>query len=118
VAGVYNALPPDIRPKTAVFGQNYGQAGAIDFFGPKYGLPPAISAHQSYFLWGPRGYTGESTIILDDRQKRLEELFRDVRKVARVSHPYSMPYQHFDVFYCQGIKIPLRELWPAIKNWD
>jgi hypothetical protein len=118
VAGVYNALPPEIRPKTAIFCQTYGQAGAIDLFGPKYGLPPAISNHQSYFLWGPRGYTGESMIVLADRQKRLEQLFREVKKVARVEHQYSMPYQHFDVFYCQGMKPPLGELWPKIKHWD
>ena len=50
VARVYNGLPADIRPRTAIFGQNYGQAGAIDLFGPKYGLPPAISGHQNYFF--------------------------------------------------------------------
>ena len=64
VARVYNALPPDLRRQTAIFGQNYGQAGAIDLFGPKYGLPPAISGHQSYFLWGPRDYTGASVIVM------------------------------------------------------
>src|ERR1019366_8079951 len=46
VAKIYNGLPPDVRPKTAIFGQNYGQAGAVDLFGPKYGLPNAISGHQ------------------------------------------------------------------------
>jgi 4-amino-4-deoxy-L-arabinose transferase-like glycosyltransferase len=118
VAGVYNGLPPEVRPKTAIFTQNYGQAGAIDLFGPKYGLPPAISGHQNYFLWGPRGYTGESMIVLADRQKRLEELFGEVKKVARVEHPYSMPYEHFDVFYCQHMKWPLPEVWPKVKRWD
>ncbi len=63
-AGVYNGLPSEIRGKNAIFEQSYGQAGAIDLFGPKYGLPPAISAHQSYFLWGPRNYTGESVIVM------------------------------------------------------
>jgi 4-amino-4-deoxy-L-arabinose transferase-like glycosyltransferase len=118
VAGVYNQLPPDVRPRTAIFGQTYGQAGAIDFFGPRNGLPPAISGHQSYFLWGPRGYDGDSMIVLDDRQERLEKLFREVRKVAHVTHPYSMPYEHFDVFYCTGIREPLATLWPKLKNWD
>jgi hypothetical protein len=118
VAGVYNSLPPEIRPKTAIYGQSYGQAAAIDLFGPRYGLPPAISGHQSYFLWGPRGYTGESVIVLADRQERLEELFGEVKKVARVEHPYSMPYNHFDVFYCQYMKWPLPELWPKLKRWD
>jgi 4-amino-4-deoxy-L-arabinose transferase-like glycosyltransferase len=118
VAGVYNRLPPDVRAKTAIFGQNYGEAGAIDLFGPKYGLPKAISAHQNYFLWGPRDYTGESIIVMDDRQQRLETRFAHVEKVATVYHPYSMPYRHFDVFYCTGLKQPLKELWPKMKNWD
>ncbi len=118
VGQIYNRLPPDIRAKTAILGQNYGQAGAIDFFGPKYGLPKAISPHQNYFLWGIRDYTGESMIILDDRQSVLEGLFDHVEKAGHVDHPYSMPYEHFDVFYCRGLKKPLQELWPHIKKWN
>ncbi len=118
VARVYTSLPPDVRPGTAIFGQNYGQAGAIDLFGPRYGLPSAISGHQSYFLWGPRGYTGESMIVMAGNQQRLETQFASVEKVAHVDHPYSMPYEHFDVFYCRGLKQPLREFWPNVKSWD
>ena len=118
VGRVYNGLPPGVRARTAIFGQNYGQAGAVDLFGAKYGLPKAISGHQSYFLWGPREYTGESVIVMADRRERLEERFTSVEKVGRVSHPYSMPYEHFDIFYCTGLKRPLQEIWPAVKNWD
>ena len=118
VAGVYNNLPPEVRAHTAIFGQNYGQAGAINLFGPRYGLPRAISGHQSYFLWGPQGATGESMIVMADRQENLERVFTSVRKVAHLSHPYSMPYEQFDIFYCTGIKQPLAELWPKVKNWD
>jgi hypothetical protein len=118
VARIYNALPPDVRARTAIFAQTYGQAGAIDLFGPKYGLPPAISGHQSYFLWGPREYTGESMIVMDDSEESLDRLFTGVRKAGRVYHPYSMPYQHFDLFYCQGMRQPLQEIWPRLKKWD
>jgi hypothetical protein len=118
VARVYNSLPPEVRARTAIFAQTYGQAGAIDLFGPKYGLPPAISNHQSYFLWGPRGYTGESMIVMDDSQQDLERQFASVQKVAHVYHPYSMPYEHFDVFYCQGMHQPLAQIWPRLKRWN
>jgi hypothetical protein len=118
VARVYNALSADDRAKTAIFAQNYGQAGAIDFFGPKFGLPKAISGHQNYFFWGPREFTGESVIVLDDRQDRLEDLFASVTRVANVCHPYSMPSERFDVFYCRGLKWPLNEMWPKLKNWN
>jgi len=118
VARVYNSLPAEIRPKTAIFAQNYGQAGAIDFFGPKYGLPPAISGHQNYWIWGPRGYTGESVIVMAGRPDDLQRRFASFEKVAHVEHPYSMPYEHFDVYYCRGLKQALNEIWPQVKNWD
>ncbi len=118
IGRVYNSLPDEVRAKTAIFGQNYGQAGAIDFFGSRYGLPKAISGHQNYFLWGPRDYTGESMIVLDDTQEHLERLFEHVEKVGHVGHRYSMPSEHFDVFYCRGMKQPLKQLWQQIKKWN
>ena len=81
------------------------------------GLPRAISGHQSYFLWGPGGYTGESMIILDGRPQVLESQFADVRKVATVFHPYSMPYEHFDVWVCRGMREPLGVVWPRLKKY-
>ena len=119
VAKAYNALPPDVRVKTAIFGQNYGQAGAIDLFGPRYGLPKAISGHQSYWLWGPRGYTGESIIVMDDRRENLERMYKVVETVGRAEHPYAMPYEHFDIFYCRDPKgvQTLADVWPKLKNW-
>ena len=56
-------------------------------------------------------------IVMGDRRERLEALFADVRKVGHVDHPYSMPYEHFDMFYCRGMKYPLAEYWPKLKNW-
>ena len=85
---------------------------------PKYGLPPAISGHQSYFLWGPRNYTGESIIVLGDNQRNLERVFTSAEKVGHIDHPYSMPYNHVDVYYCRGLKQPLAALWPKVKAWN
>jgi 4-amino-4-deoxy-L-arabinose transferase-like glycosyltransferase len=117
VAGVYNSLPPDVRPKTAIFAQNFGQAGAIDLFGAKYGLPKAISGHQNYFLWGPREYTGESVIVMQGQKGELEQVYDHVEWRAHVSHPYSMPREHIDVYYCRGLKGSLQQMWPLVKNW-
>ncbi len=118
VARVYLSLPADVRPETAIFGQNYGEAGAIDFFGPKYGLPPAVSGHQSYFFWGPRNYTGSSVIVMDGDPKDLARQFASCEKAGHVEHPYSMPYRHFDIYYCRGLMQPLKDVWPLLKNWD
>jgi len=119
VADAYDKLPAEEQKSCAIFGQNYGQAGAIDFFGAKMGLPPAISGHQSYFYWGPRGYSGECMIVLDDTPEQLSELYRDVEKVGTVYHPLSMPYQHFDVYLCRGAKFgTLEKVWPQVKHWN
>ncbi|HWZ44921.1 MAG TPA: glycosyltransferase family 39 protein [Candidatus Saccharimonadales bacterium] len=117
IAGVYHKLSPEDQQRCAIFGQNYGQAGAIDFFGAKLGLPSAISGHQNYFYWGPRNYTGECMIVLGDNPGTLSQKFDSWEKVAAVDHPYSMPYQHFDIYLCRRLHWPLAQAWPKIKNW-
>lgn len=116
-ANVYNSLSPEERAKAGIFADNYGQAGSIDFFGPRYGLPKAISGHQNYWYWGPRGYTGEILIILGSDGKDLPRLFDKVEAAGTVGHPYSMPYEHFTIWLCRGLKIPMAEAWPRTKHW-
>lgn len=118
VGDVYNALPPDQRAKTAIFANGYGQAGAIDFFGKKYGLPKSICRHQSYWLWGPRDYTGESVIILGSDGTGDRKHFASVEAVDRTDHPYSRRDEHFDIFLCRGLDTTLQTLWPKTKKWN
>jgi hypothetical protein len=118
VARVYNSLPPEERAKTAIFANSYGQAGAIDFFGPKYGLPKSISNHQNYWLWGPREYTGESVIVLGSDGSGDREHFKTVEVVGHVQHPYSRLDEHYDVFLCHGLIADLRTFWPKTKHWS
>lgn len=118
VARAYNALPPEQRAKTAIFAFNYGEAGAIDLFGRKYGLPKAISGHQSYFLWGPRNYTLESIIAIGGKREWLEPFFVSVEEVGSVYHPYSMPYEHRKLYHCRGLKRPMEQVWSKLKYWD
>jgi hypothetical protein len=114
----YARLSPEERPGCGIFGQDYGQAGAVDFFGPHYGLPPAISGHQTYFLWGPRGYSGNCLIVLGDSRERLEELFEHVEYVGTsAENPYALE-QEIAVYICRGAKFgTLAEVWPQLKKW-
>lgn len=118
-ARIYHLLPPAERPKTAILASNYGEAGAIDFFGPKYGLPKAISGHQSYFLWGPRNYTGEIIIVLgSSNPDNLRRYFEQVDVAATLDNPYAMGYERRPILVCRGLKENLRAMWPRLKNWD
>jgi hypothetical protein len=115
---VYNSLPLDVRPRTAILASNFSQAGAIDLFGPKFGLPSAIGINQSYFLWGPRDYTGENIVALGLSREELQGYFNSVEEVGNVGHPYAMPYEHFPVYLCRQPKMPLRQMWPKLKRWS
>ncbi len=117
-AQAWNRLSPEERGGCGIFAQDYGQAGAIDFLGRRYGLPPALSGHQTYFLWGPRGYSGNCMIVLDDRKETLEQLWDNVEYVGTsADNPYALE-KRIDVFICRGAKFgTLAQLWPKLKHW-
>lgn len=118
VARVYHALPPDERAKAAIFTGNYGEAGAINLFGPAYGLPTAVSGHQTYFFWGPRGATGEVVIVLQGSRERLQQRCASVEEAGRHFHPWGMAEENRPIHVCRGLKTPLPELWPRLKHWN
>lgn len=117
-ARIYNSLPPDERAKTAIFANSYGQAGAIDFFGPRFGLPKSICNHQSYWLWGPRDYDGSTVIVLGSDGTGDREHFASVEVAARTEHPYSRRDEQFDIFLCRGFTGDLRRAWASMKKYD
>lgn len=118
VARVYHALPPAERAAAAIYAGNYGEAGAVDFYGARHGLPKAISPHQNYFLWGPRDYTGEVLILLQSDRADAEEHCGSVEEAERVGHPYAMAEEHYTILVCRNLKRPLKEVWPALKVWN
>jgi hypothetical protein len=118
VARIYHELPAEERARAAIFASNYGEAGAINLFGPRHGLPPAISAHQTHFFWGPRGYTGEVAIVLQWSREDLEQVCASVEEAGRHFHPWGMAEENRPIYVCRGLEPPLPELWPRLKNWN
>jgi Dolichyl-phosphate-mannose-protein mannosyltransferase len=118
VAGVYNSLPQEDRAKTGILAGNYGEAGAIDFFGPRYGLPKAISAHQNYYYWGPREYTGESLILLQWDLDDAQRWCQSVSEGPKLDPGYSMDEEHYTILICHHLKQPLQQVWPRFKHWN
>ena len=119
IAHVYHHLKSEDEKSAAIFCQNYGEAGAVDFFGRKYGLPPALSGHQNYFLWGPRDYSGKVILVLDTDADDEREQFESVEDLGQVlSSPWAMPYERrTHIYLCHGLKTDLREFWPQVKKW-
>jgi len=119
IAKVYWALPPQDRAKAVFYGRNYGEAAAIDVFGRRLGLPPAISGHNNYWIWGPRGHDGSVVIELGGTREGHEKDFRSVELAGWIESPYAMPYETDQPIWVErGLKTPLKTLWPKLKHYE
>ena len=118
VAAIYDALPVEQRARTGIFASNYGEAGALNLFGPKYGLPPSICAHLSHYFWGPKDFQGDTLIWLQWSREGIAHHCQTVEEVGRHSHPWGMAEENRSIYICRGLKKPLSELWPTLKHYD
>ena len=116
VASVYRSLPAEDRAQCAILAANYGEAGAIDYFGPSYGLPRAISPHNNYYLWGPGDPSGNVVIAVGMDLGKLQLLFADVQKATTILDPYAVPDEdNLPVYICRNPRVPLSDAWPSLK---
>ena len=116
VSKVYTSLPPEEQKKTVVFGQNYGEAGAIDFFRGKYPLPPAVSAHNNYWLWGYGDTTRTILIVIGSNVKDNLLWFDSVKQVGVIKSDYAMPYEtNIIITICRKLKMPYNVFWHELK---
>ena len=118
VARVYRSLPPEEQAKAGIYGQNYGEAGAVDLLGERYGLPKASSGHNSYFLWGPQD-SGDPLIIIGGDPEDHRQAFADVRQAGTIRCGLCMPYENNQpVWIARGLKAPIGQIWPMTKHYD
>lgn len=119
IADVHRKLTPEEAAAARVFAPDYGVAGAIDLLGRSQGLPPAISGHNNYWLWGPGGWDGRVLIVVGSNEARLRGLFEQVERAAIISCGLCMPYENNrPVWIARGLRQPVAELWPRIKHFD
>jgi hypothetical protein len=118
VATAYQRLTPEERRHVRVFGQNYGEAGAIDVLGRKLGLPRAMSGHNSYWLWGPGNFDGSVLIIIGGDREDNAQFFEQIEIVGQTRSPYAMPYENgLDVSIARKPRVNLREAWAKVKMY-
>jgi len=118
VARAYHDLPKDEQAQACIFTKNYGEAGAIDFFGPQYHMPKAISGHNTYYLWGPGTCTGAVVISIGNSLALLQPVFGSVILAATITCVYCMPEENnLPVYVCLHLKTPIQAIWPGVKHF-
>jgi len=115
VARIYAALPAAEKPHTVILAGNYGEAGALDLYGPELGLPRVISGINTYW-W--RGYGPEppEVVILVGASRRFADKFADeVELAGHITNSYDVTNEetrdHPDIFVCRRFKKPWPEFW-------
>jgi hypothetical protein len=118
VASVYRTLPDSDRAKCGILGFHYGESGAVDYFGPALGLPKTIGRHMSYWLWGPRQYSGKVMIVIVSGKARAESFFHSVTLCATYEFPYVDDENRIKrIYVCRDSKEPLPKLWQRLKEY-
>jgi hypothetical protein len=114
VATAYRTLPALERAQAVIIGNNYGEAGALDFYGPRYGLPPVVSAAGSYYFFGPGKLPGRVAVTLGESEQGLHRLFDSVEAGPHLTNSLTVREERdLTVYVCRGIKRTLQEIWPG-----
>ena len=116
VERVVAGLSPEDRAKVSILCSNYGEASALNFLG--HGIPTAISGHNSYWMWGPNGATGEVVIVINGATPdEMREYYGQVEVVGRMGSVWSMPYENRNIYLARNRKQNLSADWGELKHY-
>jgi 4-amino-4-deoxy-L-arabinose transferase-like glycosyltransferase len=121
VAGIYHALSPAEQLQTGILTGNYGEAGAINLYGPAYGLPEAISGVNSYWLRGYGDPPPETLIVLGIGSFGARRIFESCEVAASSTNRFGVlneeTFEHPQILLCRGLRRPWPELWPRLQGF-
>lgn len=101
VIRTYSGLSEEEKAGSAIYASNYGQAGAIKYFGKKYGLPEPVCFNATFLLWAPDSVNFTTLIYIDsDLDEDIASYFGDIRQVGRLSNVHARESGR-SVFLCK-----------------
>jgi len=121
VAGIYTSLPAQDRSQTGILTSNYGEAGAINLYGPAYGLPQAISGINSYWLRGYGDPPPQTLIVLGFDTSGAARLFESCKTAGLITNRYGVRNEetrdHPVILLCRGPRESWPELWKSLRSF-
>jgi hypothetical protein len=117
VASVVRALPLADRARAVLVAANYGEAGALDLFGPRYGLPEVVSPAGSFWFFGPGTRPGDVVVTIGVSREDLRPLFASVEEAGEVRSPWSVAEEReLTILVARGPRRTLQEVWPSLAG--
>ena len=118
VAAQDAALARAGHPATSIFTGYYAEAGALDVLGSADHLPPVLSGHNAYWMWGP-GRASDRTVLVVDALGQLRPYFASCRSLATYYAPYHVnnDWTDLQIGVCTGPHADWRTLWPHLKHY-
>ena len=117
VAGIYNSLSPDQRAQTGIWAGNYGEAGAINLFGPHYGLPTAYSRHQNHWYWGPPPVVYKNLIVIQWSEDDVKDNCTSYEAFDHYDR-WGMGEENGPIYLCRGVKFDIQKIWWHSHHWN
>jgi hypothetical protein len=119
VAHAWAQIPAADRASTSILVDNYGEAAALDLYGPAYGLPPALSGHNQYAFWALRGQTPRNILRVQDDPAALRPYCTEMRVVGTTSAPYARGFEQGKaIAICYGLRASLAKDWADLIHFD
>ena len=121
VAGVFATLTPEERSRTGILTGNYGEAGALNLYGPALGLPHAMAGNNSFWLRGYDPREPQTVVLVGFDLDEGEELFNACTVAAKNTNPYGVVNEeskdHPDILLCRGLKKPWPTFWSEFRRF-
>jgi 4-amino-4-deoxy-L-arabinose transferase-like glycosyltransferase len=119
VAGIYQAIPENEKPHTVILAGNYGEAGALDLYGPAYNLPRIISGANSLWYRGYGGFEPETVIVVGFDRGYADRFFGQCQPIGLVSNRYGVMNEessrHNGLYVCREPRQSWSEMWPDMQ---
>ncbi|MFL6514949.1 MAG: glycosyltransferase family 39 protein [Chthoniobacterales bacterium] len=121
VAQIRDRLPPDEQAKVRILAANYGEAGAMNLYGPQHGLPSAISGTNSFWARGYGDAPPETLIVVGFSREFVETHFTSSIVAARTRNGYGVRNEettaHPEIFVCRGLRGSWPEFWKTFQRY-
>jgi 4-amino-4-deoxy-L-arabinose transferase-like glycosyltransferase len=119
IADIRAKLPLEERAQVGILAGNYGEAGAINLYGPAYGLPEAISGINSYWQRGYGDPPPQTLIVVGLPRDYVEKIFESCELAGHTSNRFGVQNEetmaHPDIFVCRNLRQPWSEFWKSFQ---